>query len=92
MIERTKRPSQLMIGLVQSASVGTEYQVQPVIKLPTVKLMTTLGRSTIYRLEAEGRFPKRIALSGDGAVGWYLHEIEEWIKSRPRASDAPKVA
>lgn len=89
MSKETNRPSRLINDLVQRASTGTKY---PVIKLPIVQLMTTLGRSSIYRLEAEGKFPKRIALSGNGAVGWYLHEIEEWLSSRPRVGDAPKAA
>lgn len=92
MTKETNQPSQLMNNLARCASFGTKYQVRPVIKLPAVRLMTSLGRSSIYRLEAEGKFPKRISLSGGGAVGWYLHEIEEWLSSRPRAGDAPKAA
>ena len=63
-----------------------------IIKLPAVQLMTGLSRMTVYRLSAEGQFPKRIALSDDGrAVGWHLSEVQEWIANRPRAGGAPKA-
>ncbi|WP_330985154.1 MULTISPECIES: helix-turn-helix transcriptional regulator [Enterobacterales] len=30
-------------------------------------------------------FPKQVRLSeGGNSVRWYLHEIEEWLKARPR--------
>lgn len=63
-----------------------------VLKLPAVQLKTQLSRSSVYRLEAEGKFPKRIQLGAGHSVAWYEHEIEEWLNSRPRVSDAPKAA
>src|SRR5262245_41763176 len=41
----------------------------------------------IARLEAAGKFPKRVQL-GACRVAWYAEEIEEWIDGRPRASAA----
>jgi len=41
----------------------------------------------IARLEAAGKFPKRLRL-GACRVAWYANEIEEWIDGRPRASAA----
>jgi prophage regulatory protein len=35
----------------------------------------------IYRLEREGKFPKRIQL-GPNAVGWIEHEVDAWIESK----------
>ncbi len=35
----------------------------------------------ILRMEKAGLFPKRIKL-GKTKVGWFLFEIEEWIKKR----------
>lgn len=63
-----------------------------VLKLPAVQLKTQLSRSSIYRLEAEGNFPKRIQIGAGHSVAWYEHEIEEWLNSRPRVSDTPKTA
>jgi len=39
----------------------------------------------IYRLESEGRFPRRIKL-GVRAVGWIESEIEAWIRKRAAQS------
>jgi prophage regulatory protein len=46
------------------------------------------GRTTIWREEREGRFPKRRVI-GEGQVGWLESEITEWIRSRPLASPEP---
>lgn len=35
----------------------------------------------IARLEAEGRFPKRVRL-GQGRVGWVESEIDEWLAAK----------
>ena len=43
-----------------------------------------LARSTLYKGVAEGWFPAPIQLTG-GAVGWLEEEVEEWIRTRPRA-------
>lgn len=58
------------------------------LRLPAVKTLTGLGRSTIYRRIAEGRFPRPFDLDG-GRVGWRRTEIEDWLQSRPRQT-APR--
>lgn len=40
-----------------------------------------LGRRQIDRLEAKGRFPKRVQI-GDARVGWVEAEIDAYIESR----------
>ena len=62
-----------------------------VIRLPAVQLKTNLSRSTIYRLEAQGKFPARVRL-GENSTGWYSDEIDEWLANRPRVGDKPKAA
>ncbi len=54
------------------------------IRLQTVRDRTGLSRSTIWRLERRGDFPKhrRISLN---AVGWLEAEVDEWVLSRERA-------
>ncbi|TKW72106.1 MAG: AlpA family transcriptional regulator, partial [Bradyrhizobium icense] len=49
--------------------------------LPEVKHRVGLGRSTIYRWMAEGRFPKPVQLGGY-VVAWPEDEIEHWISAR----------
>ncbi len=41
----------------------------------------------ISRLEAAGKFPKRIKL-GVNRVGWLLSEIQDWIEERKQERDA----
>jgi prophage regulatory protein len=36
---------------------------------------------TVWRLERDGKFPKRIQL-GAGAVGWIESEVDAWIAAR----------
>lgn len=56
-----------------------------VIRLPEVKRLSGLSRSTIYRLEAQGSFPSRIRIS-ERTTGWYLHQVTSWLESRPTVS------
>lgn len=42
--------------------------------------ITGLGRTSRWRLEKEGKFPKRYKISKK-AVGWLLSELEEWMQS-----------
>ena len=48
----------------------------------------------IWRLEREGRFPKRIRLgpSNRGACGWLEEEIDEWISAKVHERDAQAAA
>jgi prophage regulatory protein len=55
------------------------------IRLPEVLRLTGLSRSTVYRMEARGDFPKRRQL-GIGSVGWNFGEVLAWLESRNCAS------
>ena len=46
-----------------------------------VEEVTSLSRSTIWRLERQGRFPRRFQLS-DNRVGWLQPEVNDWIVRR----------
>ncbi len=39
------------------------------------------GRVQIWRLERQGRFPRRIRI-GPRRIGWLETEIDDWIRSR----------
>lgn len=56
-----------------------------VLRLNQVKDLAGMSRSLIYKLIGEGKFPKQIKL-GSRSVGWYAHEVEDWLKSRSRAA------
>lgn len=59
-----------------------------VIRLPRVRQITGLCRSSIYQLEAERKFPSRIRL-GPRSVGWIEHEIQMWLVKRVEFSRGP---
>lgn len=53
------------------------------LRLPEVKAEIGLSRTTIYRLEEKGEFPKRGHLSAR-AVGWWSDDVDRWKSSRPQ--------
>jgi prophage regulatory protein len=55
------------------------------LRLPQVCSVTGLGRSMIYQMQAEMRFPQRIKL-GERAVGWLEREVQEWLAQRIESS------
>ena len=55
------------------------------INRKTLLEMIPLSDRTIYNLEQQGEFPRRIVLTSR-SVAWDLAEIEEWIEQR-RDSD-----
>lgn len=52
-----------------------------VIRLPDVVAKTGLCRTTIYRMESSGFFPKSVSLGGK-AIGWIEAEVDKWIEAR----------
>ena len=52
-----------------------------ILRLPQVKALTGLSRSTIYNHIDQGTFPKQISL-GARAVGWIDREIHQWVAAR----------
>jgi len=45
---------------------------------PWVKDITGLSRTTVWRLEKQGKFPNRRHIS-PSSVGWLEHEIFKWM-------------
>ena len=52
------------------------------LRMPTVMRMTGLGRSTIYRLIADQKFPSPVRL-GLRAVAWRRTDLDRWSEARP---------
>ena len=52
-----------------------------ILRLPQVCKVTGLGRSMIYQLESERRFPCRVRI-GARAVGWVEAEVQGWLADR----------
>ncbi len=55
------------------------------LRLPQVKSVTGLSKSTIYARIAEGTFPKQIAL-GPRLVAWVESDIQKWITEQISAA------
>jgi prophage regulatory protein len=64
-----------------SAVISRSDQPIRVLRLPQVCSVTGLGRSMIYQMEAELRFPKRVKI-GTRAVGWLEGEVNAWLQKR----------
>lgn len=60
-----------------------------ILRLPQVKQITGLSRSTIYLLISKGNFPKQIKL-GERAVGWVDEDINKWICQKITQSNNPQ--
>lgn len=46
-----------------------------------VEKLTSLHKSSIYRLLKIGSFPKPLRIAGTNRVAWRLKDIEAWIDS-----------
>ncbi|MCA9182826.1 MAG: AlpA family transcriptional regulator [Planctomycetales bacterium] len=57
---------------------------QRLIRLPQVKSMVGLGRSSIYDKIKRGEFPKQIKLGRSS--GWVEAEVQLWISEQIQAS------
>jgi len=51
-----------------------------------IKALTGLSRSTRWRLEHAGQFPRRCRIS-PGAVAWRESEIAAWIEDRAEKAE-----
>ena len=63
------------------AEPSTPAAFLQMLRLPQVCKVTGLGRSMIYQLEAERRFPHRVRI-GTRAVGWVESEVQAWLAIR----------
>jgi len=61
-----------------------DNQIDPIIRMRDIPLVTGLCRSAIYKLIAEGSFPAPILLS-QRARGIPLSRVQAWIDGRPSA-------
>jgi len=59
--------------------------VQKYMRRRAVEEITGLSRATIYRMMAEGSFPRPVKITGK-AVAWPEKAIADWQATRPLAS------
>ncbi|MCZ7643142.1 MAG: AlpA family transcriptional regulator [Pseudorhodoplanes sp.] len=58
------------------------------LRLAAVMAATGLGRSTLYRLIAQGDFPRPVKILGPRCCAWPESEIVEWQRLRIAERDA----
>jgi len=64
---------------------SADLQSASLFRMSAVVRMTGLGRSTIYRLMAEDKFPCPVRLA-KRAVAWRRADLEQWTAGRPTVS------
>ena len=60
------------------------------LRLPAVTKATGLKPSWVYELMGRNEFPQSVKL-GPRARAWRSDEIQEFILSRPRTNEEPKI-
>ena len=81
---KSESKNQLAFNLKPSIKLIGEPN-ERALRLRQVSQLTGLGRSMIYQMQAEGRFPRRIKL-GERAVGWLESEVRDWLATRIETS------
>lgn len=61
---------------------AADAQASPFLRITGVVRLTGLGRSTIYRLMAEDKFPSPVRLA-KRAIAWRRADLERWSEGRP---------
>jgi prophage regulatory protein len=74
----------MFLGSTNASSKGHKMD-NKILRLPDVKIITQLSRSSIYAMAAKNIFPKPIRI-GIRAVGWLEGDVQEWISARINAS------
>jgi prophage regulatory protein len=69
---------QFLRNLIKQGNIMSDTKI---MKLPAVIKFTQLSRSSIYRLIANGDFPKQIKLA-ERSCGWLEKEVLDYIDSR----------
>ena len=64
-----------------SQALAEPRRITRLVRLKEVQHRVGLGRSTIYRWMADGRFPKPVHLGGH-AVAWSQDDLDDWIAQR----------
>lgn len=68
-----------MVSVVKKEDLQYMPELVRMIREPECRAMTTLSNSTRWRMEQEGKFPKRIKI-GPSAVAYRLSEVQSWIR------------
>ncbi len=67
---------------IKSGNQNNSLKIDPILKLPDVLEVTSLGKTAPYKMIGDGSFPRQIRL-GPRSVGWRQSAVAEWINPRP---------
>jgi prophage regulatory protein len=73
------RPTALLTNGAETRTSSARSEA--IIREPECRRISGLSRSTRWRLEREGKFPRRRKIS-PGATGWLASEIAAWLAGR----------
>jgi prophage regulatory protein len=65
--------------------MGDALMAMKYLRRRDVEEITSLSRTTIYKLMSQGAFPRPVKLTGK-AVAWPESAIVDWLASRPLAA------
>ena len=71
-----------MRDLDSNAAVNPSTETSVFLRMWAVTRMTGLGRSTIYRLIAQQKFPSPVRLA-NRAIAWRRADLDKWSDGRP---------
>ena len=71
-------------GGTQFTNANIAPAIDRFVREPECRQLTGLSRTTRWRLEREGLFPRRRKLSRN-AVGWRHSELLDWLQDTPEA-------
>jgi prophage regulatory protein len=76
------RPTTLLTRGAEASASSAHSEA--IIREPECRRITGLSRSTRWRLERAGHFPRRRKIS-PGATGWLASELAAWLAERAAA-------
>src|SRR5262245_47947247 len=87
-LEDRRRPAASGSATDRPAAAVPTAPAGPVklLRFPIVRERTGLSRSTIWRLERRGEFPKHRRIAPN-VVAWSEHEVSRWIEERLGGAD-----
>ena len=84
LLGREQRISQGERAAALPSEATTERPPIRMLRLSQVVERTGLGKTTIYELQKQGRFPRSVNLTGHCAR-WIEAEVETWLTYHPQA-------
>ena len=88
-MSRTPDNTRASNGVTRSATAGGASHPAPLdpagglrlLRFPAVRARTGLSRSTIWRLQRTGAFPRHVQLSPN-TVAWLEDDVTSWIREK----------